>query len=177
MNPAAAAWHAKLVDDPGIEPGYPGGRQIYSLRQSPTLLVIRKMVGVARIELATLCSQSRCATRLRYTPGFVLTVAGADPGTASLPVRICRGSPLLWPHSLHGADDSWTVGSCHRATTRRPIAHQPAHSPSSKRAGFFMPTKCPFRVPRSRRFQTPSAPYHGTLHGLAVAFPSTPPLR
>lgn len=26
------------------------------------------MVGAARFELATLCSQSRCATRLRYTP-------------------------------------------------------------------------------------------------------------
>ena len=26
------------------------------------------MVGAARFELATLCSQSRCATRLRYAP-------------------------------------------------------------------------------------------------------------
>lgn len=28
----------------------------------------RKMVGAAGFELATLCSQSRCATRLRYAP-------------------------------------------------------------------------------------------------------------
>ena len=28
------------------------------------------MVGAARFELATLCSQSRCATRLRYAPTF-----------------------------------------------------------------------------------------------------------
>jgi hypothetical protein len=31
-------------------------------------LDIEKMVGAAGFELATLCSQSRCATRLRYAP-------------------------------------------------------------------------------------------------------------
>ena len=28
------------------------------------------MVGVKRFELPTLCSQSRCATKLRYTPQY-----------------------------------------------------------------------------------------------------------
>ncbi len=32
------------------------------------LVGIEKMVGAAGFELATLCSQSRCATRLRYAP-------------------------------------------------------------------------------------------------------------
>ncbi len=30
--------------------------------------VFGNLVGVERFELPTLCSQSRCATRLRYTP-------------------------------------------------------------------------------------------------------------
>jgi len=29
------------------------------------------MVGAARFELATLWSQTRCATRLRYAPDFI----------------------------------------------------------------------------------------------------------
>ena len=29
-----------------------------------------KLVGAARFELAALCSQSRCATRLRYAPSI-----------------------------------------------------------------------------------------------------------
>jgi hypothetical protein len=31
------------------------------------------MVGAERFELPTLCSQSRCATRLRYAPTFIAT--------------------------------------------------------------------------------------------------------
>ena len=30
--------------------------------------IVYEMVGAAGFELATLCSQSRCATRLRYAP-------------------------------------------------------------------------------------------------------------
>ena len=33
-----------------------------------------KMVGAERFELPTLCSQNRCATRLRYAPNFVCIV-------------------------------------------------------------------------------------------------------
>ena len=32
------------------------------------------MVGAERFELPTLCSQSRCATRLRYAPTYTLIV-------------------------------------------------------------------------------------------------------
>ena len=36
------------------------------------------MVGVAGFEPATLWSQTRCATRLRYTPNDVLNTADID---------------------------------------------------------------------------------------------------
>ena len=34
----------------------------------PVKIILRKMVGAVGFELTTLCTQSRCATRLRYTP-------------------------------------------------------------------------------------------------------------
>jgi hypothetical protein len=45
------------------------------------------MVGVAGFEPATLCSQSRCATRLRYTPLVLVGVAGFEPATPSSRTR------------------------------------------------------------------------------------------
>ncbi len=39
------------------------------------------MVGVAGFELATYCSQSSCATRLRYTPRGCIVWAAAARGT------------------------------------------------------------------------------------------------
>ena len=43
----------------------------------------REMVGAAGFELATLCSQSRCATRLRYAPTTgILTLKSPDLGMA-----------------------------------------------------------------------------------------------
>jgi hypothetical protein len=43
----------------------------------------REMVGAAGFELATLCSQSRCATRLRYAPtASILTPKSAIPGAS-----------------------------------------------------------------------------------------------
>jgi hypothetical protein len=42
------------------------------------------MVGAAGFELATLCSQSRCATRLRYAPtSDILTPKNAVLGLAA----------------------------------------------------------------------------------------------
>ena len=37
------------------------------------------MVGVTGFELATLCSQSRCSTRLSYTPTEPHSLAGSHP--------------------------------------------------------------------------------------------------
>ena len=45
---------------------------------APTDPVAGKLVGVERFELPTSCSQSRRATRLRYTP-IVLCGVNADP--------------------------------------------------------------------------------------------------
>lgn len=42
------------------------------------------MVGVERFELPTLWSQTRCATRLRYTPSFA---AYKVPGAAVQPLN------------------------------------------------------------------------------------------
>jgi hypothetical protein len=35
------------------------------------------MVGAERFELPTLCSQSRCATRLRYAPTYLYIIASS----------------------------------------------------------------------------------------------------
>ena len=52
---------------------------------SQTLPFFRYLVRVERFELPTLCSQSRCATRLRYTRLFLLVgVNGYDPLTPVL---------------------------------------------------------------------------------------------
>jgi hypothetical protein len=37
------------------------------------------MVGVTGFELATLCSQSRCSTRLSYTPTEPRSLSGSQP--------------------------------------------------------------------------------------------------
>ncbi len=43
------------------------------MRISDKNVTIVKMVGVERFELPTLWSQTRCATRLRYTPKYYVT--------------------------------------------------------------------------------------------------------
>ena len=79
------------------------------------------MVGVAGFEPATLCSQSRCATRLRYTPGFVLTVADM-------------------PHRLTGGESIAPGGGLHQSQSPIASADTISGTPSSKRAGVFIPT-------------------------------------
>ena len=47
----------------------PGLYQLsYSHHEDPTENIAKKLVGVERFELPTSCSQSKRATRLRYTP-------------------------------------------------------------------------------------------------------------
>ena len=43
-------------------------RAVRLTKQRPNMWALCGMVGAAGFELATLCSQSRCATRLRYAP-------------------------------------------------------------------------------------------------------------
>jgi hypothetical protein len=50
----------------GLEPATPGLEGRCSIRLSYGRFI--KLVGVERFELPTHCSQSSCATRLRYTP-------------------------------------------------------------------------------------------------------------
>jgi hypothetical protein len=51
----------------------------------------QEMVGAAGFELATLCSQSRCATRLRYAPTIdILTFKTSVLGLAAKKVS-CHG--------------------------------------------------------------------------------------
>jgi hypothetical protein len=53
---------------------------------------LKVMVGAVRFELTTLCSQSRCATRLRYAPNsFNLTAHASDRQVAPSP----PGAPSL----------------------------------------------------------------------------------
>ena len=92
--------------------GLPAPRQVL-VRQS-------SLVGAARFELATLCSQSRCATWLRHAPNRRLMMphqihqaTGRDKPTDSLPVEVIEpdmiagldGKPLRSPGEKleHGA--------------------------------------------------------------------------
>ncbi len=44
---------------------------------------VGKLVGVERFELPTSCSQSRRATRLRYTPNNIVSFKGLHPEKSS----------------------------------------------------------------------------------------------
>ena len=70
------------------------------------LPVGKKMVGVERFELPTSCSQSRRATRLRYTP-TLSKLNFLSNHTDAL--------PLTFTTSL----SSWAACSLQRITTRR----------------------------------------------------------
>src|SRR5436305_1018602 len=62
------------------------------------------MVGAERFELPTLCSQSRCATRLRYAPTLVIIAPWAPnlKSQTSTP-NVPQGPAVLWgaPENLH----------------------------------------------------------------------------
>src|SRR5690606_7343371 len=61
----------------------------------PTELLPRAseaVVGAARFELATPCSQSRCATRLRYAPTRTAREAGRESTTRYRAGRVRDGS-------------------------------------------------------------------------------------
>ena len=51
-----------------------------------------KLVGVERFELPTSCSQSKRATRLRYTPNFNLADASASVSRGRHNTRVILGS-------------------------------------------------------------------------------------
>ena len=44
-------------------------------------MTVIKLVGVAGFEPATLWSQTKCATKLRYTPIFMEPTMGLEPAT------------------------------------------------------------------------------------------------
>ncbi len=77
----------------------------------------KKMVGVERFELPTSCSQSRRATRLRYTPTTLKRIVLADPifrsaNNTRAPVgRQCeyRGNRLAFPFA-----PAFTIAACMR---------------------------------------------------------------
>jgi hypothetical protein len=77
--PSGQLANTQLARPAGLEPATPGLEGRCSVRLSygrsvvPTALVTG-MVGVERFELPTHCSQSSCATRLRYTPKDPKTV-------------------------------------------------------------------------------------------------------
>ena len=58
-------------------------RAVRLTKQRPNMWALFRMVGAAGFELATLCSQSRCATRLRYSPTWSIMVGpeGLEPPT------------------------------------------------------------------------------------------------
>ncbi len=63
--------------------------------------IVYEMVGAAGFELATLCSQSRCATRLRYAPtkrGFYI---GRRGFSAALVLRLAK-QHFLFRVGAHG---------------------------------------------------------------------------
>ena len=57
------------------------------------------MVGAERFELPTLCSQSRCATRLRYAPTLVIIA----PEIPKFEVSV-QGSQMLYANLLFCED-------------------------------------------------------------------------
>jgi hypothetical protein len=59
------------------------------------------MVGAERFELPTLCSQSRCATRLRYAPTFLLDyIAKSDRGWLPERHAVCQPPATPTPAAL-----------------------------------------------------------------------------
>src|SRR3990167_3384717 len=90
---------------------------------STRLQVLQTMVGAAGFELATLCSQSRCATRLRYAPtASILTRQTPQFQEAGHEYLLFRrvpwiggasaGSRLAWPGAATGqmAEGNATLG-------------------------------------------------------------------
>ena len=67
----------------------------------PACLLTRVMVGETGFEPATLCSQSRCATKLRHTPvrgGLTATRASVEPGLHSFATASARWCRAPGPH-------------------------------------------------------------------------------
>ena len=61
-----------------------------------------RMVGAEGFEPPTLCSQSRCATRLRYAPTSVDCIAreGSSAGSERCNISSPRGIPAAGPRSM-----------------------------------------------------------------------------
>lgn len=66
--------NACLARPAGLEPATLGLEGRCSIRLSYGRIRFHKMVGVERFELPTHCSQSSCATRLRYTPTGLISL-------------------------------------------------------------------------------------------------------
>ena len=63
----------------------------------PAELQAQILVGVERFELPTFCSQSRRATRLRYTPNLTFYFEAAMPPRGeALIILICLGTVKLF---------------------------------------------------------------------------------
>ena len=90
----------------GLEPATAGleGRCSIRLsygRQKPARGAASSMVGAEGFEPPTLCSQSRCATRLRHAPPDGLSVATARGLSACARARILRRRPQPVNLALH----------------------------------------------------------------------------
>ena len=115
---------------------------------------VPEMVGVARIELATLCSQSRCATRLRYTPkentrdahfprrnitgaqaGGIHTDACHQHPTTAITADRCNLTEADMPHRLTGGESIAPGGGLHQSQSPIASADTISGTPSSQRAG------------------------------------------
>ncbi len=98
----------------GLEPATPGleGRCSIRLSYGRSAVLTEPvvgMVGVERFELPTHCSQSSCATRLRYTPNALhctekATGPRGDPSGVGAPGRIRTSDRLVRSQVLYPAE-------------------------------------------------------------------------
>ena len=73
---------------------------------------LNHMVGAAGFELATLCSQSRCATRLRYAPNSTKYNLFLLSKRITRTFLHCTGKPILKPLPAH---------PCSTPQTKKPL--------------------------------------------------------
>ena len=97
------------------------------------------MVGADGFEPPTLCSQSRCATRLRYAPTFRETQPAREPDRCApcVPPLAGRGAPSVPGRRLAGNAATRCIGNirCNAATGPAAASRARAETGASPRAG------------------------------------------